>query len=70
MCHCDRKRLMPVVILAAWLRDPDHWQGAVFSVDLPTTLDDRLDEISLALYDLQHIDHRYLKSDQKSQSDP
>lgn len=44
------------VILAAWLRDPDRWQGAVFSVDSPTALDDRSDEISVALHDLQRID--------------
>ena len=44
------------VILAAWLRDPDRWQGAVFAIDSPTALDDCLDEIRLALGDLQRID--------------
>ena len=44
------------VILAAWLRDPDRWQGAVFAIDSPTALDDCVDEIRLALGDLQRID--------------
>jgi len=44
------------VILAAWLRDPDHSQGTVFPIDSPTTLDDRFDEIESALRDLQRVE--------------
>ncbi len=44
------------VILAAWLRDPDHSQGAVFPIDSPSALDDRLDEIESALRDLQRVE--------------
>lgn len=44
------------VILAAWLRDPDRSQGAVFPIDTPSALDDRLDEIESALHDLQRVE--------------
>jgi len=44
------------VILAAWLRDPDRSQGAVFPIDSPSALDDRLDEIETALRDLQRVE--------------
>jgi excinuclease UvrABC nuclease subunit len=43
------------VILAAWLRDPDRSQGAVFTLDHPSTLADHLDEIETALRDLQRV---------------
>ena len=43
------------VILAAWLRDPDRSQGAVFPIESPSALDDRLDEIETALCDLQRV---------------
>ncbi len=41
------------VILAAWLRDPDRSQSAIFPIDNPSVLEDRLDEIESALRDLQ-----------------
>lgn len=44
------------VILAAWLRDPDRSQGAVFTIDSLSTLEDQLEELDLALQDLQRID--------------
>jgi DNA polymerase-3 subunit epsilon len=44
------------VILAAWLRDPDRSQGAVFPLDAPSTLRERLDEVETALSDLQRIE--------------
>jgi len=44
------------VILAAWLRDPDRSQGAVFPIDSPSALADRLDEIATALRDLQRVE--------------
>jgi hypothetical protein len=44
------------VILAAWLRDPDRSQGAVFPIASPSALDDRLDEIETALRDLQRVE--------------
>jgi DNA polymerase III subunit epsilon len=44
------------VILAAWLRDPDRSQGAVFPIDNPTALNDRLDEVESTLRDLQCIE--------------
>lgn len=44
------------VILAAWLRDPNRSQGAVFTIDSPSTLEDRLDELDRALQDLQRIE--------------
>ncbi|MCS6927128.1 MAG: exonuclease domain-containing protein [Candidatus Binatia bacterium] len=40
------------VILAAWLRDRQGSQGAVFPIDGPSTLDNRLDEVESALGDL------------------
>ncbi|HXG18739.1 MAG TPA: exonuclease domain-containing protein [Methylomirabilota bacterium] len=44
------------VILAAWLRDPDRSQGAVFPIEGPSTLEERIDEIDLALQDLQRLE--------------
>jgi DNA polymerase-3 subunit epsilon len=44
------------VILAAWLRDPARSQGAVFSLDTPTAVSDRLGEVENALRDIQRID--------------
>ncbi len=44
------------VILAAWLRDPDRSQGAVFPIDSPSTLEERLDEMETALADLQRVE--------------
>lgn len=44
-------------ILAAWLRDPQRAQGAVFPIDSPTTLENRLTEIETALRDLQRIEN-------------
>lgn len=43
------------VILAAWLRDPNRSQGAVFTIDAPADCDHRMDEIKSALRDLQRI---------------
>lgn len=43
------------VILAAWLRDPQRSQSAVFSIDSSSTLDDCLGEIESALQDLQRV---------------
>jgi DNA polymerase-3 subunit epsilon len=43
------------VILAAWLRDPGRSQGAVFPIDNPTAITDRLDEIASVLRDIQRI---------------
>ena len=45
------------VILAAWLRDPDRSQGAVFPISSPSALDEQLDEIEVALRDLQRVEH-------------
>ena len=45
------------VILAAWLRDPNRTQGAVFTVESPTTLEERLEELDLTLQDLRRIEH-------------
>lgn len=44
------------VILAAWLRDPQRSQGAVFPIDNPSAFADRLDEIATALRDLQRVE--------------
>ncbi len=44
------------VIIAAWLRDPDRSQGAIFPIDSPDSLHERLDEISIALKDLQRLE--------------
>jgi excinuclease UvrABC nuclease subunit len=44
------------VILAAWLRDPDRSQGAVFPIGTPTECEDRMDDIESALRDLQRIE--------------
>jgi DNA polymerase-3 subunit epsilon len=44
------------VILAAWLRDPDRSQGAVFPIESFSTLEENLDEIAVALGDLQRMD--------------
>jgi len=41
------------VILAAWLRDPERSQGAVFPIDNPTAITDRLDEVESILRDIQ-----------------
>lgn len=46
------------VILAAWLRDPHRSHGAVFPIDAPAALEDRLDEIESALRDLQRVEPR------------
>lgn len=43
------------VILAAWLRDPNRSQGAVFTIDAPTDCDHRMEEIESALRDLQRM---------------
>lgn len=43
------------VIVAAWLRDPDRSQGAVFPIENPSTLADQLSSIETALFDLQRI---------------
>ncbi len=44
------------VIVAAWLRDPGHSQSAVFSIRDASTLRAHLDEIELALRDLQCVE--------------
>jgi excinuclease UvrABC nuclease subunit len=44
------------VILAAWLRDPGHSQSAVFSIKDASTLRTQLDEIEIALQDLQRVE--------------
>lgn len=44
------------VILAAWLRDPDRSQGAVFPIDSSSALNDRFDELESALRDLQRVE--------------
>lgn len=44
------------VILAAWLRDPDRSQGTVFPIDGPLTLNDRLEELLVALQDAQRME--------------
>jgi len=46
------------IILAAWLRDPDRSLGTVFPIDCPSTLDDHLDEVEVALRDLRRTDKR------------
>ena len=46
------------VILAAWLRDPHRSHSAVFPIDAPAALADRLDEIESALRDLQRVEPR------------
>jgi excinuclease UvrABC nuclease subunit len=43
------------VIVAAWLRDPQRSQGAVFPIDHPSALDDRSEEIHTALCDLRRV---------------
>lgn len=43
------------VILAAWLRNPDRSQSAVFTLDRPSALAEHLDEIETALHDAQRI---------------
>lgn len=45
------------VILAAWLRDPQREQGAVFAIKEPSTLAEQLAEIEVALGDLLRIEH-------------
>ncbi|MBI3246912.1 MAG: GIY-YIG nuclease family protein [Deltaproteobacteria bacterium] len=45
------------VILAAWLRDPNREQGAVFPIKEPSTLENQLDEIEIALSDLRRIEY-------------
>lgn len=44
------------VIVPAWLRDPGHSQSAVFSIKDASTLRAQLDEIELALQDLQRVE--------------
>ena len=44
------------VILAAWLRGPDRTRGAVFTLDGPMTLEDRIEELDLVLQDLHRIE--------------
>lgn len=44
------------VILAAWLRDPDRLYGTVFPIDSPSTLNDRLDEVAVALTDTLRVE--------------
>jgi DNA polymerase III subunit epsilon len=44
------------VILAAWLRDPNRSQGAVFPIESSSALDNRLDEIESVLHDLQRVE--------------
>jgi DNA polymerase III subunit epsilon len=44
------------VILAAWLRDPNRSQGAVFPIDDPSTLEKCLDEVESALRDLLRVE--------------
>jgi hypothetical protein len=44
------------VILAAWLRDPDRSQGAAFPVDSPSALEEHLEEIEIALRDMQRVE--------------
>jgi DNA polymerase-3 subunit epsilon len=44
------------VILASWLRDPERSQSAVFPIESPATIEDHLDEIAIALQDLQRIE--------------
>jgi DNA polymerase-3 subunit epsilon len=41
------------VIVAAWLRDPQRLQGAVFPIGHPSALDERIEEIHSALCDLR-----------------
>jgi hypothetical protein len=45
------------VILAAWLRDPARSQSAVFSIEKPSALEEQIDEIEIALCDLQRMEH-------------
>ena len=47
------------IILAAWLRDSDRTQGAIFPIDSPSTLEDRLEELHLALQDLQRVENSF-----------
>ena len=59
--HFNRDREVPLrpeeidasVILAAWLRDPERSQGAIFPLDSPDALAKRSDEILIAVQDLQ-----------------
>jgi excinuclease UvrABC nuclease subunit len=44
------------VILAAWLRDPDRSQGAAFPVDSPSAVEEHLEEIEIALRDMQRVE--------------
>ena len=44
------------VILAAWLRDPDRSQGAIFPIDSSQALDERSEEILIAVQDLQRLE--------------
>jgi DNA polymerase-3 subunit epsilon len=59
---CDRdhplrpEEIDSSVILAAWLRDPERSQGAVFPIEAPTMSEDRMDEIESALRDLQRLE--------------
>jgi excinuclease UvrABC nuclease subunit len=43
------------VILAAWLRDPDRSQGAVFPIESPSSLEENLDGVAIALSDMQRM---------------
>lgn len=43
------------VIIAAWLRDPNRSQGAIFPIDSPHSLHECLAEIRVALEDLRHL---------------
>lgn len=43
------------VILAAWLRDPDRSQGAVFPIESPSSLEENLDGVAIALSDIQRM---------------
>ena len=62
--HFERDRDVPLrpheidasVILAAWLRDPDRSQSAVFSIQEASTLSAQLNELGIALSDLQRIE--------------
>ena len=51
-----REEIDASVIIAAWLRDPDRSQGAIFPIDSPDSLHERLDEINIAFKDLQRLE--------------
>jgi DNA polymerase-3 subunit epsilon len=44
------------VILAAWLRDPDRSQGAVFPIETPMDCNNCIEEMERALRDLQRVE--------------